>query len=212
MYFGILFLTTMLGITICSFCGLMPAEVQPQIPYWFRFLGFMIGGILPLVGLNLLMVRAKRTGADELIKPGRVGTILWFFIYRDGEVRITPAKRAGEGQLYNTDLESQIIDVKTYSLADHKIRFVPEVLGHAADIDFVYYVNVLKTRYGFDNLREARAGVFNKVLRKIGIRRETEIIDSEHVAAGDEEVEEVIKTAKIKNRLAEKRRQEDVKA
>jgi len=211
MYFGILFLTTMLGIIIAGFCGLMPADVQPQIPYWFRFLGFMIGGILPLVGMNMLMIRAKRTGADELMKPGRVGTILWFFIYRDGEVRITPAKRAGEGQLYNDDLESQIIDVKTYSLADHKIRFVPEVLGHAANIDFLYYVNVLKTRYGFDNLREARAGLVDKVLRKIGIKREREIIDSEHIAAGEEEIEEVVQAARIKNHLAEKRRRADVK-
>ena len=128
MYFGILYILFLMGIVIASFCGLMPNSIQMMIPYYFRFLAFMIGALLAFIGIVIVWIRARKTGAAHIIAPGRPGLINWFYIYKDGEVRITPGIRAGEGQLYNPDLDAQIPDVKTYTLCDHRVRFVPEVV------------------------------------------------------------------------------------
>jgi len=166
MYFALLYILFLVGLIIASFCGMMPAYLQYMIPYYFRFLAFMIGSMLGFIGIVMLWIRARRTGAAHLITPGRPGLINWFYIYKDNEVRITPGMRAGEGQLYNPDLDAQIPDVKTYSLCDHKIRFVPEVVGHAVDLDYVMYVNLLDSMFGFENLREARKGPINQLLKR----------------------------------------------
>ena len=166
MYFGLLYILFLVGIIIASFCGLMPADVQYMIPYYFRFLAFIIGAMLGFIGIVMLWIRARKTGAAHLINPGRPGLINWIYIYKDDEVRITPGMRAGEGQLYNPELDAQIPDVKTYSLCDHRIRFVPEVVGHAVDLDYVLYANLLDSSYGFENLREARDGPFDKLLKR----------------------------------------------
>lgn len=186
MYFALLYILFLVGIVIASFCGLMPLDVQQMIPYYFRFLAFIIGSMLAFIGIVMLWIRAKKTGADELIAPAHPGTVKWFYFYRDGEMRILPSKRAGEGQLYNAELDSQVMDVKTYSLCDHKIRIVPEVVGHAVDLDFVVYANLLKTQYGYENLREAREGAFDNILNKVGIQRTKPIVDNEHYLIGDE--------------------------
>lgn len=169
----------LIGVIIASFCGLMPTDVQMVIPYYFRFLAFLIGMMMAFVGIVILYFRTLRVGANHLISPGVPGGVLWFFVYRDGEIRILPSKRAGEGQIYSPDLDAQVIDVKTYSLADHKIRIVPEIVGHAVDLDFVMYVNLLKSKYGFENLREAREAGFLKS------KRTQPIIDKEYYIVGD---------------------------
>jgi len=174
----------MLGTTIASFVVFIPPEIQYIVPYYFRFLAWFVGMIIAFIGIIILWGRCKRVGADHLITPGRPGTVNWFYFYADGEMRILPSKRAGEGQLYNDELDSQIIDAKTYSLCDHKIRIVPEVVGHAVDLDYVLYVNLLETRYGYENLREARQGYLSEKLK-----RTKEIIDNEEILVGDEELE-----------------------
>jgi len=187
MYFVILYLMFIIGIIIASFCGLMPAPVQEIIPYYFRFLAFMIGSLLCFMGIVFLYIRAKKTGANHLIEPGRPGIVNWLYVYKDGECRFTPGIRAGEGQLYNRDLDAQIPDVKTYSLCDHKIRIVPEVVGHAVDLDYILYADLLQTQYGFENLREAREGKVNKILSKIAIKRTKEIIPNENMVIGEKD-------------------------
>lgn len=176
-----LYILMLLGIVISSICGLMPVSVQLIIPFYFRFLAFMIGALMAFIGIVIVWIRARKTGAAHLIAPGRPGLINWFYIYGDGEVRITPGMRAGEGQLYNPDLDAQIPDVKTYSLCDHKIRFVPEVVGHAVDIDYVLYVNLMDSMYGFENIREARQGFVNTLLK-----RTKEIFPKENVLVNDD--------------------------
>jgi len=195
MYFGLLIMLYIVGLTLASFCGMVPGPTQAIIPYYFRFLMFLIGGMMGLVGIMMLLIRAKKTGAEHLIRPGRPGLINWLYVYADGEMRITPAMRAGEGQLYNPELDSQIIDVKTYTMGDHRFRIVPEVVGHAVDLDFVFYTNLLKTRYGFENMREARQGRIDHILSKFKINRQKEIIDKEHslVSDKDEPLSEKIK-------------------
>jgi len=180
LYFGIMFIMMLAGTTLASFISFMPGDIQYVIPYEFRFLFWFVGMMMAFVGVNILYRRCRIVGANHLINPGRPGTVLWFFFYRDGECRILPCKRAGEGQLYSADLDSQIIDVKTYSLCDHKIRIVPEVVGHAVDLDYVGYVDVLKTKWGFENMRQARQGWLNEKLGKT-----KEIVDKEHFVVED---------------------------
>ena len=181
MYFGLLYILFLIGLVIASFCGLMPGSIQLMIPYYFRFLAFMVGAMLGFIGIVMLWIRARKTGAAHLIAPGRPGVINWFYIYKDGEVRLTPGMRAGEGQLYNDDLDAQIPDVKTYSMCDHKVRFVPEVVGHAVDLDYVMYVNLLDSMLGFENLREARKGPINQLLK-----RSKEIFPQEEMVINDD--------------------------
>jgi len=169
MYFAMLYIMFLLGIIIASICGLMPGPIQLVIPFYFRFLAFMIGALMGFIGIVMIWMRARKTGAIHFINPGRPGLINWIYIYKDDEVRITPGIRAGEGQLYNAELDAQIPDVKTYSLCDHRIRFVPEVVGHAVDLDYVLYANLLDSDYGFENLREARNSPFDKLFKKIPI-------------------------------------------
>jgi len=182
MYFGITYILFLVGIVIASFCGIMPAEVQPNIPYSFRGLAFFIGSLICFMGLVLLWIRCKKTGADHLIRPGRPGLINWIYVYKDGEMRILPAIRAGEGQLYNPDLDAQVIDAKTYTMGDHRFRIVPEIVGHAVDLDYVIYADLLHTKYGFENLRQARKGRINEILRrtKENITQENFVTDDEN--------------------------------
>jgi len=186
MYFGLLIIAYIVGLTLAAFCGMVPVEGQLIIPYWFRFIMFIVGGMIGLVGIMMLLIRAKKTGAEHLIRPGRPGLINWLYVYADGEMRITPSMRAGEGQLYNPELDAQIIDAKTYTMGDHRFRIVPEVVGHAVDLDYVYYTNLLKTRYGFENMREARQGRIEHILNKAGIHRQKEVLDTEKILVEDE--------------------------
>ena len=184
MYFGIQFILYITGYAIISLVVFVPSEMQFVIPFWFRFVAWFMATFLGFVGIVIVYGRARSTGANQLIAPARPGTVKWFYFYRDGEMRILPSKRAGEGQLYCDELDAQVPDVKTYSLCDHKIRIVPELVGHAVDLDYVMYADLLKTKWGFENLRQARAGWINEKLH-----RTKEIIDNEYLVVGDQPVE-----------------------
>jgi len=186
MYFGIAFIAITAGVFLGSFCALLPIDLQIGIPDSFRVIMFIFGYIISITGLLMLFGRAKKTGADCLINPSRPGTVLWFFVYRDGEIRITPSIRTGEGQLYNPMLDSQIFDVKTYSIGDHKIRIVPEVVGHAVDLDYVMYVDLLKSKYGFENIKEVRDNIFDKLKQRLGFDV-GRVISKESMIKGDED-------------------------
>jgi len=184
MYFGLMFILYMIGLFLASFIVFIPPEWQFIVPYHFRFIAWFVGAIMGFVGIIIVYGRAKRVGANHLINPGQPGTVKWFYFYADGEMRILPSKRAGEGQLYCDELDSQVPDVKTYSLCDHKIRIVPEVVGHAVDLDYVMYVDLLKSKWGFENLRQARLGWINELLK-----RTMPLVDKEQIVVGDEKIE-----------------------
>ena len=162
MIFFMCYMLVFFGIFFAGFIGLFPYEMQYMIPMWLRFPFFMIGIIIAMVGLSMVHIRAKKTGAEHLLESGRPGTILWFYVFRDGTVKITPSMREIEGQLYSRELDAQIHDLKSYRLFDHSIRFVPEGIGHAVDLDMVLYATLLRTKYGFSNIEEAREKGFGK--------------------------------------------------
>jgi len=158
MIFMFAYMLVMFGLIMASLAGLMPASAQEMIPDFFRFILFFVGLILSIMGIMMLQTRANKTGANHLLEFGRPDRIIWFWVQRDGTVKITPAVKEVEGTTYSKDLDAIINDFKSYRLFDHSIRFVPEGLGHSVDLDVVLYCTLLKNKFGFANLREARNG------------------------------------------------------
>jgi len=152
------------GIFIASFCGL--ARTWVPIPVEAAFILFMFGLIVAFVGMMILYTRINKMGLNWLIQPGNPRVVNWFYIYKDGEVFITPSFRKGEGILHAPHLDATIPDVRTYSLGDHKVRFVAEATGHACDTDMIQYVQLLKSKWGWTNLRQARAGILKLIKGK----------------------------------------------
>ena len=164
-----MFILMMIGLV---FGGLLIASLPGFIPFFnnptFGFLFFLFGTVISMAGMGILIIRLKKTGAEYLVNPGRPGQPLWFYIYRDGEVKIVSSIRKGEGYLFSEELDSLIPDLKSYSLADHKVRFVPEGAAHAVDLDMIEYAQLMDRKHGFSNLREGRAFAFNILRRKKG--------------------------------------------
>jgi hypothetical protein len=117
---------------------------------------FFVGIVISFIGLFMLYTRAKKTGAEHLLDFGKPGTAIWFYFYRDGTLKITPSIREIGQTLYSKELDAQINDLKSYKLFDLNIRAVPEGLGHAVDLDMVLYSTLLKNKWGFSSLKEAR--------------------------------------------------------
>ena len=152
---------TFMGLILCGIIGLLPLEAQFMVPDVFRFIMFMFGILVTFIGLMILYSRAQKTGTNHLLEFGKPNTLNWFYIHKDGTIKITPAMREVEGQLYSPGLDAQIRELKSYRLFDHSIRIVPEGIGHAVDLDMVLYANLLKTKYGFASLRDARQTIFD---------------------------------------------------
>ena len=172
------------GFLLSASGYLLPIDVYFSIPDMFKLIMVFLGGILTIAGWLLLILRAQKTGAIHLLKPGKPGHHIWFYIHRDSTMQITPSIRVAEGQLYNSDLDSQIISARSYRLADHNICIVPEVVGHGVDVDYVLYVNLLESIYGLENLKDVRRETMDSVLEKFGIRRFKEKVGQEVVATG----------------------------
>jgi len=140
------------GMILLMMGGFLP----PDIPVMLKYLLFMMGFIISLLGIIILQGRAVKTGACHLLEFGRPDKIIWIYAYRDDTLKITPAMREIGGQIYSPELDAQIQDFKSYRLFDHSIRIVPEGIAHAVDLDFILYATLLKTKYGFNNITEAR--------------------------------------------------------
>ncbi len=61
----------------------------------------MFGIMVSLIGLIIMHSRAQKTGAIHLLEFGKPNTLNWFYIHKDGTIKITPAMREVEGQLYS---------------------------------------------------------------------------------------------------------------
>ena len=168
MMFFMAFMLLFFGFMMASIPSMLPIELAASIPPGMRVALIFMGFLIACIGIIMLWIRAKKTGAEHILEPGRPGTIIWFYVYRDGTIKITPSIREVEGQLYSKELDAQIHDLKSYRLFDHSVRFVPEGIGHAADLDMILYVTLLKTKFGFSNIMEARqaAGILKPLVPK----------------------------------------------
>lgn len=176
MIFMLLYMLVFFGLFLAGFIGLMPLGVQAGIPDFLRVIFFFVGIVIAMLGVSMVHSRAKKTGAEHLLEFGKPGNILWFYVYRDGTVKITPSMREVEGQLYCRELDAQVNDLKSYRLFDHSIRFVPEGIGHAVDLDMVLYTTLLRNKYGFTNIREVRKEGF----KLFGLPKDKPVQSKEH--------------------------------
>ena len=161
MIFGLSIILIFSGLILAGIPGLCPIKLPTELSFLF----FLFGVVLSMAGLSILWTRAHKIGADKLIAPARPGCPLWVYIYDDGEVRLFDSVRKGEGYLFSSDLDALIPDVKTYSWADHKIRFVPEGAAHAVDLAVVEYTQIMDSKQTFQGLRDARQKIFAKLER-----------------------------------------------
>jgi len=182
--FGIAILFMIVGFLLAGICSVLPQTIYLQMPAEIKLMLLFVGIIVGFIGMVLLRTRAVKTGAIHLIKPGKPNHHLWLYIHRDGVAQFTPSIRVGESQLYNKDMDSQVITARTYRIADHNLCIVPEVIGHGVDVDYVLYVNLLESVYGLESLKEARHSTADDVLRKFGIGRYKEVESEENVATG----------------------------
>jgi len=189
---GIALLLAVAGAVIAGIWSIIPMEMQVGlvgnqavylIPPELKMITFIVGIIISATGFIMIWIRLSQTTAIHLVKRGRPGLINWLYVYEDGEARFTPSFRSGEKLLYNRDMDGNIINVKTYSIADHKFCIVPECIGHGVDLDYVTYVTIAQSKWGWENLKEARECA-NWVLKKLGVKRKIEIEATEHVAVG----------------------------
>lgn len=170
MIFFLAVLFMIIGITVAGICGILPIMTIAAIPSSLRLILFLVGIIISFVGYILLYGRAQKTGARYLINPAKKGENIWFYAYRDGSILITPGIRAVESQLYSPELDAQIQEYRSYRIFDHSVRFVPEGIGHAVDLGICLYAQLLKGKYGFERLEEAReaASILEKKVPIIG--------------------------------------------
>jgi len=162
--FALAFIFLIAGVFLCGIVGLMPIQIQMVIPDMFRVVFFFLGGIISAIGLIILRGRAEKTGSIHLLEFGRPGTVNWFYFYKDDTMKITPAIRDVEAQLYSKELDAQITELKSYRLFDHSIRIVPEGVGHAVDLDMVLYSNLFRSKWGFQSIRSARRNIFSSMI------------------------------------------------
>lgn len=146
---GIMLLLVMFGLMICGVSGHAPGIA-------LQGLFFIIGIIIAFVGILILYGRAIKTGAIYLLQPAQPDNMIWFYIQRDGTVKITPAFRRIEGMSESKEMDSIIQDMKAYRIFDHQIRFVPEDLGHSADVKHCVYARIMKNKYGFESIKDGR--------------------------------------------------------
>lgn len=145
----IMIIMVMFGLLISGISGHAPSPPLQII--------FFIGGIMvAFVGMLLLYGRAIKTGAIYLLQSAQPDNMIWFYIQRDGTVKITPAFRRIEGMSESKEMDSIIQDMKAYRIFDHQVRFVPEDLGHSADVKHCVYARVMKNKYGFESIKDGR--------------------------------------------------------
>ena len=188
MIFFMAMMMMIFGIVLAGICGILPLELLLYIPMFLRIILFFVGIVIACVGYIILYGRANKTGAKWLIEPPRRGEHLWFYAYRDGSILITPGIRQVESQLYAPELDAQIQEYKSYRIFDHSVRFVPEGIGHAIDLGMCLYVHLLRGKYGFERLEEAREAVKETRLSSLG--KTHPIIPKEHLLT-----EEIIRKA-----------------
>lgn len=188
MIFFLVYIFLFFGIMLIGMGSFLP----PNMPIMLNYLLFLMGIMIIFVGMVILQSRASKTGAVHLLEFGRPNTIIWFYVHRDGTVMITPAMREIEGQLYSKELDAQIHDLKSYRLFDHSIRFVPEGIGHSVDLDMCLYSTLLKTKFGINNIREARRVSKLSILNRppFNALQKQDVVSQEKFVTGGENIGE----------------------
>ncbi len=155
MILGLMFMLIVMGSMISLLGLFMPAG------YEMLSIFFWMGGLMmSIMGGFMVWSRAHKTGVFHFLDSARPGDIKWLYAEPDGTIKITAAMREVESSLYSKELDALIKDLKSYKLFDHSVRIVPAGIGHSVDLDICLYAHMLKTKWGFNSIREARRGGF----------------------------------------------------
>lgn len=167
MYFIMAIMFVVIGITMAGIADFVPAftvdqfgNLMPVIPDSLKMILFFVGMILSVMGVIMLWLRATKTGANLLIAPGRPDRILWFYVFKDGTIRIVNAARDVEGFTYSKTLDTEATEMKSYRLFDHHVRIIPEGIGSATDLGACLYCYFIRTKHGFKSIKDARETIF----------------------------------------------------
>lgn len=148
MLFGILMLT--LSLIVGMF-----------IPFLITLIFFLLGVILCVVSLLLIQLRSYDGGLNYLLEDRKKGHVNWLYVYGDYDIHVTPAVRQLEKHTYSKKLDQQIVDFKTYNFAGHKVRIVPEGIGHSVELGKCIYATHAKRVWNIKSIDELRDAVRN---------------------------------------------------
>lgn len=154
MIFVIMIMFLMGGLAVISMAAFIPDTMA--FASLLKMMLIFFGWILPIVGVVILYGRAKKTSVIHVLNPSKKDESLWLYAFRDSHLMFTPGIRQVESQLYSPELDAQIQDYKSYHLADHTIKIVPEGIGHAADLGMCLYTQLMRNKWGFEKIQEAR--------------------------------------------------------
>jgi len=165
MIFFMCYLIMFMGMSFISVLLLLPGEFQAVMPPDLKVIAIVFGAVAMFVPMIYVQLRAVKTTVVHVLEPRKRGTHNWLYASGDSELMFTPGIRDIEKSSYSPELNAQIQEMKSYILGDHIIKVVREGLGHSEDLDMCIYAGVLKSKWGFESLKEARDSAF-RILRK----------------------------------------------
>jgi len=129
------------------------------IPFMITLIFLILALLLNIVSLLLVQIRSYDGGINHLLDDRKRNQINWLYIYGDYDIMVTPGMRQLEKHSYSKKLDQQIVDFKTYNFAGHKIRIVPEGVGHSVDLGKCLYATHAKQKWNIKTLNELRESV-----------------------------------------------------
>ena len=123
----------------------------------------MLGGIMMFISPMIFLILAKRSSVIHLIETPRQGQVLWLYIQKGGSAYFVPSVRLAQAFLYSKGrgIVKDIGDESKISIGRHSVRIVLEKVGHTINPYMAQYASILKKKYGFKDLKQARnAGRF----------------------------------------------------
>ena len=161
MLFARSWMLLLIGLVLMVFSTIFAIAIPFMIVLFFT----LIGAILIIVSLLFIQIRSYDGGIIHLLEDRKPKHINWLYVYGDYDIFVTPSIRQLEKHSYSKKLDQQIVDFKTYNFAGHKVRIVPEGVGHSVDLGKCLYATHAKQKWNIKTLNELRAavsGLFNK--------------------------------------------------
>ena len=126
------------------------------IPGMITMMFMIMGAVLVVMSYLMIFLRAYNSTLYHLMEDPRASEVKWLYVYGDTEIIVAPAEREMEYQSYSKKLDAQIKEVKMYDFAGHKVRIVPEGIGHSVDLIKCLYAEVAKTKFKAKTLGKLR--------------------------------------------------------
>jgi len=152
MLFARSYMLMLIGVILLAFS----AFLGMIMPFFIIMMFSIIGIIMVILSLVFVHMRAVESTLVYLLEDPKKGQVHWAYVYGDRDIRITPAMRQLEKHSYSKQLDQQIHDFQTYNLAGHKLRIVPEGVGHSVSLGKCLYATHAKRVWNVKSLRELR--------------------------------------------------------